>query len=156
MFLSVHKISLGVSCGVFASFTPFFGLHFVIAGLLSFLVRGNVVASLLGTFLGNPVTFPFITVFNLNLGSWLIGKNNYAENDGGKLFEGLLDIIFLSYKKFFTEGSFIEKSSPKANEFISNVFYYISSRIAWHRTNRKQTMEATGNKNSTLNDSHYI
>ena len=117
-----HKISIGVSCGIFASFTPFFGLHFLIAGLLSFLVRGNVVASLIGTFLGNPVTFPFITVFNLNLGAWLIGKNDYTEEDGGKFFEGFLDIIFLSYKKFFTEGSFIEKSSPKANEFIYNVF----------------------------------
>ena len=63
-----HKISMGVSCGIFASFTPFFGLHFVIAGLLSFLCRGNVVASLIGTFLGNPITFPFITLLNLKLG----------------------------------------------------------------------------------------
>ena len=86
-----HKISIGVSCGIFASFTPFFGLHFLIAGLLSFLVRGNVVASLIGTFLGNPVTFPFITLFNLNLGAWLIGKNDYTEEDGGKFFEGFLN-----------------------------------------------------------------
>ena len=34
-----HKISLGVSCGIFASFTPFFGLHFLIAGILSYLIR---------------------------------------------------------------------------------------------------------------------
>ena len=44
-----HKISLGMSCGIFASFTPLFGLHFLIAGLLSYLLRANVLASLIGT-----------------------------------------------------------------------------------------------------------
>ena len=36
-----HKISLGMSCGIFASFTPLFGLHFLIAGLLSYVFRAN-------------------------------------------------------------------------------------------------------------------
>ena len=31
-----HKISLGMSCGIFASFTPLFGLHFLIAGLFKY------------------------------------------------------------------------------------------------------------------------
>ncbi len=117
-----HKISLGVSCGIFASFTPFFGLHFLIAGLLSYLIRGNVLASLIGTFVGNPITFPFITLFSLKLGEILIGKSQSTKYDGGEIFEGFLDIIFLFYKKFFTDGSFVEKSSPKANEFIYSVF----------------------------------
>jgi hypothetical protein len=117
-----HKISLGVSCGVFASFTPFFGIHFLIAGLLSYLIRGNVLASLIGTFVGNPISFPFITVLNLKLGELLIGKNDYADEDGVKVFESFVDIIFLYYKKIFTDASFIEHDTPRANEFISNVF----------------------------------
>ena len=68
-----HKISLGMSCGIFASFTPLFGLHFLIAGLLSYVLRANVLASLIGTFIGNPITFPIITVFNLKLGEWILG-----------------------------------------------------------------------------------
>ena len=100
-----HKISLGMSCGIFASFTPLFGLHFLIAGLLSYVLRANVLASLIGTFIGNPITFPIITVFNLKLGEWILGSSEYSSVDGGKVFEGVLDFIFLIYKNLFTEGS---------------------------------------------------
>ena len=117
-----HKISLGMSCGIFASFTPLFGLHFLIAGLLSYLLRANVLASLIGTFVGNPITFPIITVFNLKLGEWILGSSEYSSGDGGKIFEGFLDFIFLIYKSFFTEGSIGENNVPKMNEFLNGVF----------------------------------
>ena len=117
-----HKISLGMSCGIFASFTPLFGLHFLIAGLLSYILRANVLASLIGTFVGNPITFPIITVFNLKLGEWILGSSEYSSGDGGKIFEGFLDFIFLIYKSFFTEGSIGEKNVPRMNEFLNGVF----------------------------------
>ena len=117
-----HKISLGVSCGIFASFTPLFGLHFFIAGLLSYLFRANILASLIGTFVGNPITFPIITVFNLKLGEWILGSSEYSSGDGGKIFEGFLDFIFLIYKSLFTEGSIGENSVPRMNEFFNGVF----------------------------------
>ena len=117
-----HKISLGMSCGIFASFTPLFGLHFLIAGLLSYLLRANVLASLIGTFVGNPITFPIITVFNLKLGEWILGSSEYSSGDGGKIFEGFLDFIFLIYKSFFTDGSIGENNVPRMNEFLNGVF----------------------------------
>ena len=117
-----HKISLGMSCGIFASFTPLFGLHFLIAGLLSYVLRANVLASLIGTFIGNPITFPIITVFNLKLGEWILGSNEYSNGDGGKIFEGFLDFIFLIYKSLFTEGLIGENSVPRMNEFLYGVF----------------------------------
>ncbi len=117
-----HKISLGMSCGIFASFTPLFGLHFLIAGLLSYVLRANVLASLIGTFIGNPITFPIITVFNLKLGEWILGSSEYSSVDGGKVFEGFLDFIFLIYKNLFTEGSVGENSGPRINEFLNGVF----------------------------------
>ena len=117
-----HKISLGMSCGIFASFTPLFGLHFLIAGLLSYLLRANVLASLIGTFVGNPITFPIISVFNIKLGEWILGSSEYSSGDGGKIFEGFLDFIFLIYKSFFTEGSIGENNVPRMNEFLKGVF----------------------------------
>ena len=117
-----HKISLGMSCGIFASFTPLFGLHFLIAGLLSYLLRANVLASLIGTFVGNPITFPIITVFNLKLGEWILGSSEYSSDDGGKIFEGFLDFIFLIYKSFFTDGSIGDNNVPRMNEFLNGVF----------------------------------
>ena len=86
------------------------------------MLRANVLASLIGTFIGNPITFPIITVFNLKLGEWILGSSEYSSVDGGKVFEGFLDFIFLIYKNLFTEGSVGENSVPRINEFLNGVF----------------------------------
>ena len=61
-------IAIGVACGVFASFTPFLGLHFVIAAALAVIMRGNVLASAIGTFVGNPWTFIPIWLISYEVG----------------------------------------------------------------------------------------
>ena len=68
-----HKISRGIAAGVFTSFTPLFGMHFFIAALLAWAMRGNILASLLATFVGNPLTFPLIAAISMELGSWMLG-----------------------------------------------------------------------------------
>ena len=55
-----HAIAMGVSAGVFISFLPIPGLHFLLAALVAWCLAGNVVASALGTAFGNPLTFPVI------------------------------------------------------------------------------------------------
>jgi len=69
-----HKIARGVAAGVFVCFTPLFGLHFLLAALLTRLMRGNILASILATFFGNPLTFPFIAAISVDLGSWILGQ----------------------------------------------------------------------------------
>jgi uncharacterized protein (DUF2062 family) len=76
-----HKISRGIAAGVFASFTPFFGFHFVIAWLIAVGLRGNILAALLATFFGNPVTFPIIATFSVEFGSWLLGAPRVPPQD---------------------------------------------------------------------------
>lgn len=71
-----HRISRGVAAGVFVCFTPFFGLHFLTAALLALVIRGNVLAALLATFVGNPLTFPLIAELSLDLGSRIMGLPN--------------------------------------------------------------------------------
>jgi uncharacterized protein (DUF2062 family) len=68
-----HRIAFGFACGVYASFTPFFGLHFVLAAGLAKVLRGNIVASLIGTAVGNPLTFPLIASVSLGLGRRILG-----------------------------------------------------------------------------------
>ena len=70
---SPHRICMGIACGAFVSFWPTFGLHFLLAALTAFLLRGNILAALLGTFFGNPLTFPIIAVTSMQLGSWILG-----------------------------------------------------------------------------------
>jgi uncharacterized protein (DUF2062 family) len=68
-----HRIARGIAAGTFISFTPLFGFHFIGAALIAWLLRGNIVASLLGTFFGNPLTFPFIAAASLETGRWILG-----------------------------------------------------------------------------------
>ncbi|GAB5506548.1 MAG: DUF2062 domain-containing protein [Rhizobiaceae bacterium] len=67
-----HAVAAGVAAGVLASFTPFLGFHFLIAAAVAIVLRGNVVASALGTMVGNPITFPFIFAGTLGLGRFLL------------------------------------------------------------------------------------
>lgn len=70
---SPHRIALGFSCGVFVSFSPLFGFHFFYAMFLAWLLRGNILASLIGTVAGNPLTFPIIASTSLALGRRILG-----------------------------------------------------------------------------------
>ena len=71
---SPHKIALGFACGAFVSFSPFFGFHFFAAALCAWLVRGNIVASLFGTIVGNPLTFSFIALTAMTIGNVALGR----------------------------------------------------------------------------------
>lgn len=67
-----HAIAAGVAAGALTSFSPFMGLHFLIAAMLAWVVRGNLIASALGTFVGNPLTFPFIWAATYQTGHFLL------------------------------------------------------------------------------------
>ena len=69
-----HRICVGIACGAFVSFLPIFGLHFLAAAILAWALRGNILAALLGTFWGNPFTFPIMAVSALELGNYLLGN----------------------------------------------------------------------------------
>ena len=62
-----------MASGVFVCFTPFFGLHFVLATAIAWAIRGNILAALLATFFGNPLTFPIIAEVSLEIGSRILG-----------------------------------------------------------------------------------
>ena len=70
---SSHKIAAGLATGVSVSFSPILGTHFIQAGLISFATRTNFLASLIGTFVGTPWTFPFMWWAAISLGSFLFG-----------------------------------------------------------------------------------
>ncbi len=72
-------IAIGFSAGVFASFTPFMGFHFLIGFALAFAVGGSLLSSAFGTFAGNPVTFPFIWLMTYKFGSFLLGMEGESD-----------------------------------------------------------------------------
>ena len=90
---SADSIALGFACGVYASFTPFFGFHFVFAAALAWVLRANLYASAIGTFFGNPITFGFIMWICLTLGGRIMGIDHSLADHLKSL--GFLDQVIL-------------------------------------------------------------
>lgn len=68
-----HRIARGIFAGVLISFTPLFGFHYAGAALIAWAMRGNILAAILATLFGNPVTLPVIAVTSVELGYWMLG-----------------------------------------------------------------------------------
>ena len=86
-----YRIAAGFACGAAVSFTPFIGLHFVLAMLTALAVRGNIIASAIGTIVGNPWTFPFIWAWLYLSGSWIIGAKSGQELPGDLTLSYIFD-----------------------------------------------------------------
>ncbi len=94
-----HRIARGIFAGIIVCFTPFFGLHFILAALVAKLMRANMLAALLTTFIGNPLTFPVIAAISLSLGHLILG----SEADG-VLRDTSLTELFLGAARDFKDN----------------------------------------------------
>ncbi|MGI3169562.1 DUF2062 domain-containing protein [Pseudooceanicola sp. C21-150M6] len=86
---SPEKIARGIFAGVVTVFTPFYGLHFVTAAMIAFIVRGNVLAAILSTFIGNPLTYVPIALISVQMGLFLTGRHPSEAGTGenfGQIF----------------------------------------------------------------------
>ena len=105
-----YTIAGGFACGAAISFTPFVGLHFILAAIWAWIVRANVVSALIGTAVGNPWTFPFIWVWIYKLGQWM-GADSLADEaetlDFAGFFGALLDALLR-----FDLGFLLETAAP--------------------------------------------
>jgi len=103
---SPHRIALGFACGAFVSFTPFFTLHFVLAAVLAWALRGNVLAAMFGTVVGNPLTFPFISVTALWLGRTMLGRHGDGSDFAAvtHAFAEAFNSISMTIKSWFGYG----------------------------------------------------
>lgn len=70
---SSYRIAAGFACGVAVAFTPFIGFHFLLAALIAWLIGANIIASALGTLIGNPWVLPFLLWSSYSVGHWLLG-----------------------------------------------------------------------------------
>ena len=87
-----YTIAGGFAWGAAVSFTPFVGFHFILAGIFAWLTRCGIIASAIGTAVGNPWTFPFIWTLIYQVGSRILGHS-------GKVRTPPLDNL----REFFSE-----------------------------------------------------
>ncbi|MEM7722825.1 MAG: DUF2062 domain-containing protein [Pseudomonadota bacterium] len=117
-----EQIARGVFAGAIAVFTPFFMFHFVVAAILAKLMRGSIIAALLATFIGNPLTYIPIAYISLHTGHFLLGTEMRGEMDDNLFakFGGAAGDLWHNFKAIFTA----ERAHwSELNRFYDDVFF---------------------------------
>lgn len=142
-----HAIALGFASGAFASCTPLVGFHFLTAFALAYILRGNLIASALGTSVGNPLTFPFIWAFTFKIGQWILhGRAPHADPQEvhqkfqNGLFEKSLDSLWPMLKPMLIGGI-------PLGLVIGTVSYLIVYKsVEVYQRRRRQSLAAKGER----------
>jgi len=74
-----HAVALGLAMGVFCSCSPLIGFHIIVAVIVSWFLRANIAAAILGTAFANPLSIPFIIGFDYEIGHYLLALFGRSE-----------------------------------------------------------------------------
>lgn len=69
------EIAKGFALGIFIGMTPTFGVQMALAVFFAFLLRENKLAAILGVWISNPLTAPFIYALEYEAGRVLLGMD---------------------------------------------------------------------------------
>ncbi len=99
-----HRIARGIWAGIFTTFSPFYGMHFVVAAAISWVLRGNLIAALLATFFGNPLTYLPIGLISLKTGHYLLGTEfEESEKSLTEKFTGAGSDLWHNFTSIFSD-----------------------------------------------------
>jgi uncharacterized protein (DUF2062 family) len=100
-----ERTALAFSIGVFIAFSPFLGLHTIVATLIAFLFRFNKVAIYSGTFINNPfLTLVPIIVASYAIGAFILGRPLRIPAQGIELLKDPHLLTGDYYRKLFRES----------------------------------------------------
>ena len=141
---SPYSIAAGLACGAAISFTPFIGLHFVLAALIAWLIGGNIIASAIGTAVGNPWTFPFIWWGTLGIGEIIIGSSKQADMPENLSLHYIFDHPFAVLLPM-TIGGFLAATAVWVSVFfVSRYFVERYQRLRAERLRRRREAAPVG------------
>ncbi len=69
-----ERTALAFTVGVFIGFSPFLGLHTIIAAILAFVFRFNKVALFAGVYINNPLLVAPIVLVSYAIGAFVLGR----------------------------------------------------------------------------------
>jgi uncharacterized protein (DUF2062 family) len=100
-----ERTALAFSLGVFIAFSPFLGLHTILATLIAFLFRFNKVAVYTGTFINNPfLTLVPIIIASYAIGAFILGRPLRIPAAGIELLRHPHLLTAAYYHKLFQES----------------------------------------------------
>jgi uncharacterized protein (DUF2062 family) len=99
-----ERTALAFSIGVFIAFSPFLGLHTIMATLVAFLFRFNKIAVYSGTFINNPFTLVPIIIAAYAIGAFILGRPLHIPDAGIELLKHPHLLTGDYYRKLFRES----------------------------------------------------
>jgi uncharacterized protein len=93
---SPHQVALGCAAGVFAAVTPLLGTQMILAAVIAFGIRASIPAALIGTFFGNPVSWPLIWGGTYFAGCHILGVDSILATVGLDAYFAPLKIAVMS------------------------------------------------------------
>src|SRR5215470_3054320 len=103
-----ERTALAFSIGVFIAFSPFLGLHTILATLIAFVFRFNKIAIYTGTFLNNPpLTLVPIIIASYAIGALLMGRPWKIPPEGIELIEHPHIFSADYYRQIFVQSWFL-------------------------------------------------
>ena len=100
-----ERTALAFSIGVFIAFSPFLGLHTILATLIAFLFRFNKVAIYTGTFVNNPFfTLVPIIIASYAVGAFVLGRPVEIPDEGLELLKNPHLLTGSYYHRIFVES----------------------------------------------------
>ena len=106
------------------SFTPLLGLHFILALIFAYLIRGNLIAALIGTVVGNPLTFPIIWGLIYKVGTY-VTSIKYVTLSHKINFEMIINQTYEIFFPMFVGGIIIAPLVWVITYFV--IYSFISS-----------------------------
>ena len=100
-----ERTALAFSIGVFIAFSPFLGLHTIMATLLAFAFRFNKIAIYTGTFVNNPfLTLVPIIIASYAIGAFVLGRPMTLPDEGLELLKNPHIFSGDYYRRLFSES----------------------------------------------------
>ncbi len=156
-----YSIAAGFACGAAISFTPLVGFHFFLGGIWAWVVRANILASAIGTAVGNPWTFPFIWIWLYKLGHWMgAGNSESAEQalDFQAFFTGMFHGILMLDTGYLAEHVWpiwwpMVVGAVPSMLFIWFLFYLpLNSLVHTYQVGRRQRMSRNQDRDKSQYD----
>lgn len=118
---SPRSIAKGVFIGTWVSFTPLFGLHFLLAPLGAWACGGNILASILAVLVCNPLTFTAIAAGSVSVGGILLGTGvpSFGAHALGSIFEANAKMFVSNVGALFSPR---EANWEPLAEFFRDIF----------------------------------
>jgi uncharacterized protein (DUF2062 family) len=100
-----ERTALAFSIGVFIAFSPFLGLHTIMATLIAFMFRFNKIAIYTGTFINNPfLTLVPIIIASYAVGAFILGRPLSIPDEGLELLKNPRLLSGEYYRQLFVQS----------------------------------------------------